>query len=272
MTAIDTSEAAAGRVFDLLAEEYDTKFTRTLVGRAQRDAVWNVLDRHFKAGQRILELNCGTGEDAVHLAHRGIRVVGCDASEKMIEVARRRFAEEPTRGNATFHQISTEQISRVAYLGPYQGAFSNFSGLNCIRHLGVVADQLAALLQHGAWLFLCVSTRFCLWESGWYSVRGNWKKAARRWPGLAQFSLAETQVDVYYPTVSQMKRTFQPWFDLRYYTGVGVTIPPSYLDHWVRERPALFRALARIDGVVKGWPLARVIGDHVLLALQRSEI
>src|ERR1700684_152928 len=98
MTAIDTSEAAAGRVFDLLAEEYDTEFTRTLVGRAQRDAVWNVLDRHFKAGQRMLELNCGTGEDAVHLAHRGIRVVGCDASEKMIEVARRRFAEEPTRG------------------------------------------------------------------------------------------------------------------------------------------------------------------------------
>jgi SAM-dependent methyltransferase len=272
ITASGTPQFAAARAFDLLAEEYDTKFTQTIVGRAQRDAVWNVLDRSFHIGQRILELNCGTGEDAQHLAERGIRIVACDASSRMIEVARRRLAHANACGNATFHHVPTERISEMGYLGPYQGAFSNFSGLNCVSDLCNVADQLAALLQRDAWLFLCVSTRFCLWESCWYTLRGDWKKASRRWNGRAHVCLGGVEVEVHYPTVSTMDEAFRPWFDLQFCTGIGVTIPPSYVNAWIGERPSLFRALSSIDGVVREWPLARVLGDHVLLAFRRSEL
>ena len=40
----------------------------SLIGRAQRRVVTKELDRIFHSGQRILELNCGTGVDALHLA------------------------------------------------------------------------------------------------------------------------------------------------------------------------------------------------------------
>ena len=70
----------AGRAFDALAERYDGMFTNSLIGRAQRDAVWSMAIRTFKCGDRILELNCGTGEDALFLAHHGITVLACDAS------------------------------------------------------------------------------------------------------------------------------------------------------------------------------------------------
>ena len=46
--------------FDLLAETYDEVFTRTAVGRAQREAVWHDMDQSFHPGQRVLEINCGT--------------------------------------------------------------------------------------------------------------------------------------------------------------------------------------------------------------------
>ena len=77
--------------FDAVADEYDARFTNSLIGRAQRESVWREMDRLFRPGQRVLEINCGTGVDALHLAARGIQVVACDASPEMIAVARRRL-------------------------------------------------------------------------------------------------------------------------------------------------------------------------------------
>jgi len=52
---------APARAFDTVAEDYDRIFTNSAIGRAQRDAVWEVARTVFSPGSRILELNCGTG-------------------------------------------------------------------------------------------------------------------------------------------------------------------------------------------------------------------
>ncbi len=82
--------AAAGAAFDRIASGYDDLWTRTATGRLQREAVWRFTDRLFAAGDRILDLGCGTGEDAVHLLSRGIRLSAIDASSAMVEAARGR--------------------------------------------------------------------------------------------------------------------------------------------------------------------------------------
>jgi len=87
MAAAETS--AITQAFDQIAPSYDATFSESLVGRAQREAVWQVADRVFTPGSRILEINCGTGVDALHFAGRGVRVLGCDASAGMVEAARK---------------------------------------------------------------------------------------------------------------------------------------------------------------------------------------
>src|SRR5579863_1282907 len=95
MTLCATSMHRPGLAFDTIAEQYDDIFTRSLIGRAQRDAVWHVLEETFRAGDHVLELNCGTGEDALFLSRLGVSVFACDVSEKMIAVAARRMGKEP---------------------------------------------------------------------------------------------------------------------------------------------------------------------------------
>ena len=53
--------------FDAVAEDYDDAFSRSILGTLMRRAVWRRLDQRFSAGDRVLELNCGTCEDAIHL-------------------------------------------------------------------------------------------------------------------------------------------------------------------------------------------------------------
>src|SRR5580698_3055292 len=140
---------AAGAAFDRLAPIYDDKFTDTLIGRAQRKAVWKVLLETFQTGNNILELNCGTGEHALFLAQHGISVMSCDASQEMVTYAEQRLKAQPVPLPVVFCHLPTERINELAPAPRFDGVFSNFSGLNCIQDLAPVAASLSHLVKDG---------------------------------------------------------------------------------------------------------------------------
>ena len=260
----------AGLAFDCVAEQYDDIFTCSLIGRAQRDAVWEVLEQTFRSGQRVLELNCGTGEDALFLSRIGVSVFACDASEGMIAVAARRMAKEPRGAQVQLEVRSSEQIGDLLTVGPFDGALSNFSGLNCVADLQDIARQLALLIRPGGRVLLCLSTRVCLWESFWYVAHRDLARAFRRWGGRARGSLGSIALEVRYPTVRQLRRYFAPSFVLRRRRGIGITVPPSYVEHLARRYPDRLKRLQRVDRAIGEWPLCRAVGDHTLLVLERT--
>jgi SAM-dependent methyltransferase len=267
-----TSHHQAGAAFDTLAEQYDGIFTNSLIGRAQRTAVWNVLSRTFQAGGHVLELNCGTGEDALFLGQRGISVFGCDASERMIAVANERRSSEGPELPVRFEMLPTERIGDARTFGPFDGALSNFAGLNCVADIGAVARQLATMLVPGARFLLCLCNRFCVWETLWFLTRGSAGRAFRRWNGRSTARLGQLAVEVRYPSVRSLCRLLSPYFVLRSLRGVGITVPPSYLEHLARSYPRLLSRLEAIDAVISAWPFARILGDHVLLSFERVPI
>ena len=260
----------AGEAFDGIADEYDSMFTHTVVGRLQRQAVWRSAAQTFRRGDRVLELNCGTGEDALFLAGNGISVCACDASAGMIERGRIRMAAELPSAQVDFRVLATEDLHSLPVVPTFDGAFSNFAGLNCIQDLSQTASELARLLRPGAQLLLCFATRFCAWEMAYYSLQGRFRKALRRISGSAKASVGGCRIRVYYPRVRQVLRAFRPAFTLRSIAGIGVTVPPSYLEPWAERHKGLMHACAAMDRVVCRWPGLRVLGDHILIHLERA--
>jgi SAM-dependent methyltransferase len=258
-----------GLAFDGLAEEYDRLFTFSAVGRSQRDVVWKHALAAFAPSSHILELNCGTGEDALFLAKAGMAVTACDASARMIMQARSKMQTETLDSDVEFLVLATEQISSLPRTRRFDGVFSNFSGLNCIPNLQGVAFQLAERLEPGTPLLLCLSTRYCLWEICYYLLRKNARKALRRCSGSSQARVGEFEFSVYYPTPSDVRRAFAPHFRLLSIAGIGITVPPSYLESWIARHPRLLTMMEKIDAAVRRWPLLRSVGDHMLLHLER---
>jgi ubiquinone/menaquinone biosynthesis C-methylase UbiE len=272
MTAIAGNPIPQVAPFDSVAAVYDSHFTNSLIGTAQRQSVWKVMDQVFLPGQRILEINCGTGVDAFHLASRGVRVMACDASEGMISVARQRRKSSRHRDFVDLKTLAIEQISQLEGSGPYDGVLSNFAGLNCLRDLKGLAGDLARLVRPGGMAVLCLFGGCCLWEILWYAAQRDFARAFRRFntEGVLAIVAPERKVLVRYPSVNALRCEFSPHFHWRRWRGVGVAVPPSYLEFLAVRFSRVFRCAAEIDPFLGQLPGIRALADHVVITLERK--
>lgn len=240
--------------FDRVASSYQALWSGTPAGEMQRDVVWQFVAPLFPAGSRVLDIGCGTGDDALPLQARGVAVTGIDASPEMVRIARERGVTASVR--------RAEDLAGIE--GSFDGIFSNFGALNCVEHLFELREPLARLTQPGAWLALCLMGRFCAWETIWYLLRGDLSRATRRWNGEASSSLAPR---VFYPTVASVRSAFEPDFALHSWRAIGLAVPPSYVTGL---SAATIRRLADFDRYASGVPLLRALSDHRLLLFRKA--
>lgn len=269
-----TQHPAYAAPFDAVASTYDESFTASKIGRAQRAAVWRELEKTFRPGERILEIGCGTGVDACFLAERGVGVVACDSSPEMIAVTNRRIRERRVENLVQPFCLRAEDLSSLPAGGRFDGAFSNFGALNCVDDLRQVACDLSRLVRAGGSLALCVMGPWCLWETAWYLAHGNVAKAFRRLhrDGVTARIADGAVLHVRYPSVKSLARTFAPEFRLESIRGIGVAVPPSYVEPWAQRHPACLRFCERADSWLGRCPGLRQAGDHVLVRLRRSDM
>jgi SAM-dependent methyltransferase len=256
--------------FDATAGHYDSEFTQTITGRLQRMRVWEVLDDLIGAKKpHVLELNCGTGEDACWLAQRGCTVMATDASAGMVQQTAQKAT---TRGLSK--KISTQvlDLQQVVWPeGPQVGlVLSNFGGLNCldpdqIRHLGT---QLKAHVPSGRPVVVVVMGRFCAWESFYFTLKCRLRSASRRWRGgpVAARLDDHTSVATWYYSPDQWQQLWPDW-QVRLVRPVGLWLPPSYLSPTLDRWPRLMRVL---DGLERRFSPAWSArwADHWLMVLE----
>jgi ubiquinone/menaquinone biosynthesis C-methylase UbiE len=258
--------------FDAVADRYDETFTESKIGQAQRASVWTELDKAFRPGDRVLEIGCGTGVDACFLASRGVRVVACDSSPGMLAVVSKRISQTGCAELVEPRLLGAAELSELRAGRTFDGAFSNFGVLNCVEDLRRLASDLGQLLRPGAPALLCLMGPHCLWEVVWYVAHANTRKAFRRFQrGGTDARLAEgAVVHVFYPSVRSLARMFAPEFQLKSVKGIGVSVPPSYLEPLALGFPRLFALQKRMDSWLGECPGIRSLADHILLTFERT--
>jgi len=255
--------------FDAVALDYDRDFTSTPLARLLREQVWARLGAHFQAGDCVLELNCGTGEDAIWLAKRGVRVMATDISTTMLNVTKCKARE---CGVSDLIEMSVLDLAApfASQAVKVDGAFSNFGGLNCANDLQPLAAFLANRIKPQSKLILVPMNRWCAWEIVWHLLHFQPRTAFRRLrrKGVAA-NVGRDTVHVWYPSIKTLRQTFAPQFRLKRAIGLGVCLPPSYLEPVIAKRPNLFRWLQCCDQLTRSrWPFSR-LADHVILEFER---
>jgi trans-aconitate methyltransferase len=111
---------------------------------AKHSFVWkhgaSMLDRLApRAGERILDLGCGTGHLTAQIAELGAEVVGIDGSAAMIEQARRAYPGI---------RFEVADAREFVIPGAFDGVFSN-AVLHWIKEPGRVAERVREALRPG---------------------------------------------------------------------------------------------------------------------------
>lgn len=250
--------------FDTLAADYDGHFTGTPLGACLRQAVHRRLDAHFSPVHYVLELACGTGEDAVHLGRRGVCVLATDASPRMVEQARAKVTAAGLDGTVEVRRLAIEDLGTLS--GPFDGAFSNFGGFNCVADLRLAAAFLADLLKPGAPLLLCVMGPLVPWEWAGFLLRGKSREAFRR---LRPGGVAWRGITVRYPTIGALRGVFADGFRPLRVSAVGALLPPTEWQPWTERHPRLLATLARWERRLETVRPLPWLADHYLLELER---
>lgn len=232
----------AAHPFDKLAQSYDEDFSHTLIGALMRKRVWRWLDNSFLPGDRLLELNCGTGEDALHLAKRGIEIEATDASAGMIEVVQKKVSSAGLEQRIRTAQLSIENLDQWPSQRVYDGIYSNFGGLNCVQDLSKAAKQLHRLCRPEGRVIVCIMGPVVPWEWIWYLCRGQVAKAFRR---LNPAGIQWHELTIFYPSIGHLNRSFSPYFKLQRKAALGALLPPPFMESLASKHPKAIETVNR---------------------------
>ena len=264
-------EHAAEKAFSKQATIFDKLYSSNVIIQYKRQRVRDHVGQFIKPNSKILELNAGTGEDAIWFAQRGHDVHATDISQGMQEKLVEKVKQSKLESKITHELCSFTELKNLQNKGPYDLIFSNFAGLNCTGELDNVLHSFSSLLSNGGIVILVILPRFCLWE-GMLFLRGEFKTAFRRFfSGKGVKAQIEGEVfTCWYYDPSYVIKAMQKSFDLLSLEGLCTLVPPSYLENFPKKRPRLYKWLKEQEDKLKSkWPW-KAIGDYYIISLKKK--
>ena len=146
--SLDKSGRAIQDMFAGVAPRYD--LLNHLLS-ANLDVVWRrraaaALD--MPPGAEVLDLCCGTGDQAVALHNRGAQVAAADFCIPMLALARHKFARQDRRTTPRPQALAADALALPFPAQRFRGATVSF-GLRNVSDLDAALRQLAGVLKPG---------------------------------------------------------------------------------------------------------------------------
>jgi len=237
----------------------------------KRERVRNHVDQYLQPNSKILELNAGTGEDAIYFASRSHHVHATDISEGMLRQLSCKVKKNDYEERISIEQCSFTNLGALQDRGPYDLIFSNFAGLNCTEKLPEVLLSFKHLLANGGIVTLVVLPSFCLWET-LLAFKGKFKTAFRRFNNKngADAHIEGIYFKCWYYNPSFIVNTLKDDYEVLAVEGLCTLMPPSYIEGFAEKHPSSYRLLKKLEGRLKNkWPW-KSIGDYYIITLKKK--
>lgn len=234
-----------------------------------REIVHKAYLNNFKASDELLELNAGTGIDALFLASRVIKVFTTDISDNMIEIIKEKVKNQKVENFIEAKQCSFGEIESVRK-NNFDGVISNFGGLNCINDFKKLSEDLSLKIKQGGKFIAVVMNRNCPWEIFYYAMRLDFKNVFRRAKreGI-DAALGNELIKTYYFTPAQFGGFFEKYFKVKRIYTLGLFTPPPFLIGIYRKLKPIVKIFMKIDELLKGvFPFNR-LGDHFIIIMEK---
>lgn len=265
------NEQLAETAFSKQSKIFDQIYSGNTIVNYKRGRVRNHVLQLLSPASHILELNSGTGEDALFFAEQGHRVHATDISAGMQNELIKKVEACNNKANISNELCSFTNLGQLKNQGPFDHIFSNFAGLNCTGELDKVLSSFDALLKSGGTVAMVILPKFCLWET-LLIFKGKFRTAFRRFfsnNGVTAH-VEGTYFKCWYYNPSFVVNHLTGSFDLLGLEGLCTIVPPSYIEGFAEKHPAAYNFLKRKEEKLKStWPW-KLIGDYYIISLKKK--
>lgn len=269
MSTIDHRFNYIEKAFTRQSFVYDEYEEENQILKWMREQVRKHALSFLNPGDKILELNGGTGLDAIFFAHNDIFVHSTDISQGMIEQIRKKVNDHNLSHKITFEQCSYTELNKIKN-SKFDFIFSNFGGLNCLSDLGEVTKFFPELLRDKGRVCLVIMPRVCPWELA-MALKAKFKFAFRRLRASGAIANLEgVQFPTYYFNSKDIIRALGQNFDLVKLEGLAVFTPIPQMENFPKKFPRLTRFLNKFDESLSSYFPFNRIGDYLILTAQYS--
>ncbi|RAW02745.1 class I SAM-dependent methyltransferase [Pseudochryseolinea flava] len=259
---------AVNKAFSKQSGTFDADDRANIILTDMREQVYAHVNTFIKPKSVVLELNAGTGIDALHFASQGHSVHATDLSDGMIEQLNEKIKKHSSLSISS-QQLSYDSLD-VLHKKKFDYVFSNFGGLNCIDDLRKVTKHLPGLLHAGAYVTWVIMPPVCPWELAGI-FKGRFRGALRRFHRDGVMAHLEGEYfKTYYFSLQQIKEAFGNDFVFIKSEGLGAIIPQPHRPDFPVKHPSLYKVLRAVDkGVRNNMPFNRW-ADHIIVTFQRK--
>ena len=259
--------------FDSAAKEYDDSFTHSWTGSEQRKIVWNFLSKQVnpEVDKSVLEINCGTGEDACWLSSRGFKGLATDLSPEMLNIGKQK-KEKRNIQNLEFKLADIKDIQSSTSGRTFNIIFSNFGGLNCLspEQLRLLSKDLRNILKPKGRIIIVIMGRKCIWERLYFKLKRKTREVNRRKNMTLQIANGGNTAQVVgYYSPKELYAFFEEDFSIGTCKPIGLFIPPSYLDKAFKEKKIIQRVLIFLEKMFTNFSSLSDYADHYLIELHK---
>ncbi len=262
--------AAVAEAFSRKAGVYDAFGENHPLLQRMREKVRRHVLRHLQPEARILEMNAGSGSDAVFFAAQGYTVHATDLAPGMVSKIEEKAIHYGLIDRLSCQRLDFHRLD-LARGAPFDYIFSNLGGVNCAVDLPSVARATERVLTPGGRLTWVVMPPICLWELA-QALRLNFRFALRRLkPNGVQAHVEGVYFTTRYYSPNAVRAAFGAQFQVLELEGLSVFTPPADHKDFAHRRPRLYAALAALDDrLARRAPFNRW-GDFYIITLQRGK-
>jgi ubiquinone/menaquinone biosynthesis C-methylase UbiE len=253
--------------FSSVYEEYEALSKENYSDIYRRNIIRKYIESFLNPKDTILEINAGSGIDAVYFAEKGHAVLATDIADNA-EIHVDNKIKEQGLSNLEFQKCSFTDLKSIGNR-KFNHIFSNYGGLNCAAKLEEIFSQFKDLLEPKGFVSLVIMPKYYPWEMATI-LKGN-KSAFRRWKKNGVLANINSHlIPTFYYSPKQIKKAMGDDFKAVSTKNIG-TFYPSLHYTSLQKHQKTMRFLMRFDSWINNtFLIPKGIGDYFIITFQKK--
>ena len=255
------------RIFSEAASIYDERIQANFINVGIREKEIEYVLKRYKQGWKLLEIGCGTGEEAKKI----IKATGCDltcidVSKGMIDFASSKMSKSGLANKFVGIRLPASSLSSIRKR--FEIVYSFNGALNNEPLLEEFFQTLEEIVETGGYFIVSIRNRLSLGEIIVDLIRLKFRIIIERIEGEMLVEVVGKGVKSHYFFNSEFLKAVPSCFELQQIRGLGIFAIPSF--HQKIKAEGVKSLLRKLEAAFADLPPFNRLGDETLFVFQKK--